>query len=637
MQKAYRSSTSKKRIKTNHPSIEKNLATSLAALFAALPQQAGAEYFYAQPIPSLDVPSISSFYGLHLAIWQLRDKDLQQIYPITTIDGRYRFLAWCVVHGCKEYRALRELTPFWQTLSLPAELPVTEWSGGISRFMQLAIAEQQHLNINPDLNRGEDQFAALGWFLCSGGWRELDLSIVEIPAWQKRFLIDKDDIDQTRFARLIYQYRPDLQAAFTLTTTQGCSMFRHWLEHYAPQETALPLLTQAKPQAWPNITSTPSTTHHNFGINLIGYAFGELGIGEVVRMTAHAFQAANIPFTVIDFPPGNNIHQQDRSIEHWVSNEPRYPINLVCLTAPEQLRLYITQGEQLFRDRYTIGYWPWELQNWPANWVHCFNLVNEVWAFSQHVQQAAQRATSLPVLYMPMAVKLPDIDLTAPTQRQRFGLPEDKTLFVFSFDGNSFIERKNPLAIIEAFHQAFPLNEESVGLIIKCMRPDMHNPAWQSILAAAKIDSRLIILDTRLSKNEVLELYRACNCFISLHRAEGFGLSIAEALLLDLEVIASDYGGNTDFCRAAGAKLIPCRLKATNPNDYIEGQDNFWAEPDIPAAAKAMREICRARDRRTNRNISLERQQQINKLFSPKAIGTRYRERLITLKNLIKD
>ena len=255
MTKAYRTQTTKNRIKPKQPSVEKTPSTSLAALFATLPQQAGAEYFYAQPIPSLDVPGISPFYGLLLAIWQLRDKDLQQTYPLTTIDGRYRFLAWCVVHGRKEYRALREFTPFWQTLSLPAELPVTEWSGGISRFMQLVIAERQDLGINPSLANSEDQLAALGWFWCSGGWRELDLAIAEIPAWQKRFLIDHDDIDQTRFARLIYRYRADLQAAFDLTTTQGCSGFRHWLEHYAPQETALPLLTQIKPQAWPNISS----------------------------------------------------------------------------------------------------------------------------------------------------------------------------------------------------------------------------------------------------------------------------------------------------------------------------------------------------------------------------------------------
>ncbi|SFI57780.1 glycosyltransferase [Nitrosomonas sp. Nm34] len=637
MTKAYRAQTTKKRIKPNQLDVEQAPATSLAALFATLPQQTSAEHFYAQPILGLDVPGISPFYGLHLAIWQIRDKDLQQMCPLTTIDGRHRFLAWCVVHGRKEYVALRELIPFWQTLSLPAELPVTEWSGGISRFMQLVIMERKDLDINSSLATSEDQLAVLGWFWCAGGWRELDLAIVEIPAWQKHFLIDHDEIDKTCFAHLLYQYRADLRAAFDLTTTRGCGGFRHWLEHYAPQETALPLLTQVKPQTWSHISNKSSTTHQDFGINLIGYAFGELGIGEDVRMAAHAFQAANIPFTVIDFPPGSNIHQQDRSIEQWVSSEPRYSINLVCLTALEQLRLYITRGAHLFRSRYTIGYWPWELQNWPTNWNHCFNLVDEVWAASQHIQQAAQRASSVPVLYMPTAVKLPDIDLTAPTQRRRFGLPENKTLFVFSFDGNSFIERKNPLAIINAFHQAFPLIEDAVGLVVKCMRPDIHNPAWQTILTAAKADNRLVILDARLSKTEVLELYRSCDCFISLHRAEGFGRGIAEALLLGLEVIASNYGGNTDFCRTAGARLIPCHLKATNSNDYVEGQDNFWAEPDISAAAEAMREVFRVRQRHTKGNISIERQQQMKDLFSPEIIGDRYLERLTVLKNHIKN
>ncbi|AKH39426.1 group 1 glycosyl transferase [Nitrosomonas communis] len=529
------------------------------------------------------------------------------------------------------------MTPFWQVLSLPAELPVTEWSGGISRFMQLVIAARQDLAVNSSLANSKDQLAALGWFWCAGGWRELDLTIAEIPAWQKCFLIDHDDIDQTRFAQLIYRYRTDLQAAFDLTTTQGRNGFSHWLKHYAPQESALPLLIQPEPGTSPNINNTASAIyHHEFGVNLIGYAFGELGIGEDVRMAAHAFQAVNIPFTVLNFPPGNNIHQQDHSIEQWVSNDPHYSINLVCLTALEHLRSYMERGAQLFRGRYIIGYWPWELQDWPANWAHCFNLVDEVWVSSQHIQQAAQRASSVPVLYMPTAVKLPDIDLTAPTQRRRFSLPENKTLFVFSFDGNSFIERKNPLAIIKAFHQAFPLIEDSVGLVIKCMRPDVHNPAWQTILAAAKIDNRLIILDARLSKTEVLELYRACDCFISLHRAEGFGRGIAEALLLGLEVIASDYGGNTDFCRTAGARLIPCHLKATNSNDYIEGQDNFWAEPDISAAAEAMREVFRVQQSHAKGSISIERQQQMNELFSPETIGARYLERLTVLKNHIK-
>ncbi len=396
------------------------------------------------------------------------------------------------------------------------------------------------------------------------------------------------------------------------------------------QETALAELTRSMPQAWPGKAGDRFGISLQPGVNLIGYAFGELGIGEDVRMAAHALHAAGVPFTIIDFPPGGNIRQQDRSVEHWVSNEPRYAINVVCLTALEHLRLYLERGAALFSGRYTIGYWPWELHDWPTDWKHCFNLVDEVWASSRHIQQAAQRVSNVPVRLMPMAVKLPNIDLSTQPQHSRFGLPRNQTLFVFSFDGNSYIERKNPLAIVEAFQLAFPSGQEAVSLVIKCMRPDTKNPAWQAILRAAQADPRLIIIDATLSKSEVMELYRACDCFVSLHRAEGFGRGIAEALLLGLEVIATDYGGNTDFCRAANARLVPYRMKALGPNDYVEAQGQSWAEPDTYAAAQAMREVA-SRISSGTKSISTGLQQRLDELFSPATIGAAYRRRFADL------
>lgn len=613
--------------------LEAHWKLELARLMENLPGAAGAEHAYAQPIPELEVPGISSLYGLQLAIWQSRPADLQKSFPLQTIKQRLHFLAWCVVHGQREYQALRELLPFWRTLAQPAVIRETPWSGGISRFLQLVIAGRPDLGIDANLLKAEDQLAALHWYWCAGGYRELGQIAEQIPAWQKRFLINSDALEETRFARLLYLMRPDLQATFDLHTSDGRQGYRAWLNHYAMQETALAELNRVVVQAWPAQAGSQSENTLEPGVNLIGYAFGELGIGEDVRMAAHALHAAGIPFTIIDFPPGDNIRQQDRSVEHWVSSQPRYAVNIVCLTALENLRLYLERGANLFRGRYTIGYWPWELLDWPANWRHCFNLVDEVWASSRHIQQAAQRASNVPILLMPMSVKLPDIDLRTQPLRNRFGLPENRTLFVFSFDGNSYIERKNPLAIIEAFRLAFPTGQEPVGLIIKCMRPDARNPAWNTILQAAKTDPRLIVIDAMLSKNEVMELYRACDCFVSLHRAEGFGRGIAEALLLGLEVIATDHGGNTDFCRTAGAKLIPCHMKPLNPDDYVEASGQSWAEPDTKAAAQAMREVAHHAPNKANL-IAPEQQKLLNDLFSPASIGASYRRRLANLINL---
>lgn len=605
----------------------------IAELFASLPFQVGAEYAYSQPIMGLDVPGISAIYGLHLAIWQLRDQDLQNDFPLDTLDGRCRFLAWCVLHGRREYAALRQLTPFWKTLSQPASVPYSEWSGGISRFLQLVIHGRSDLGIDSELKTSDAQRDALYWFFGSGGWQDLAVSGQDIPGWQRRFLLDQPDLLKSRFARLLSEKRPDLQAIFRQDTAAGLAGFKGWLDQNAPHETGLPLLQKIPLQAWPEHTAQ-SFQHSNesFGVNLIGYAFGELGIGEDVRMAAHACQAAGIPFCVIDFAPGSNVRQQDRSIAQWITDTPRYGINIVCLTAMEHLRLFLTCGAELFRGRYTIGYWPWELHNWPANWEHCFNLIDEAWASSRHIEQAMQRASPVPVRWMPMAVRLPDeVDTTnALRQRARFGLPQDKTLFVFSFDGNSFISRKNPLGVVEAFLRAFTSADQHVGLVIKCMRPDPKNSIWRQIQSTAQNDSRIFIIDAMLEKTDVLELYRACDCFVSLHRAEGFGRGIAEALLLGLEVIATDYGGNTDFCRAAGARLVPFRLQVLEPDEYIEAEGQFWAEPDIGAAAQAMIDVA---NRLSDENgcSPLAHGQRFNEIFSTAAIGAVYRRRIADL------
>jgi glycosyltransferase involved in cell wall biosynthesis len=481
------------------------------------------------------------------------------------VAGRKKFLAWCVVHGRKEYQALKDLEVFWNQVSMPADIPETEWSGGISQLLFLAVAE-----------------------------------------------------------------RPDLQKAFNLDTAAGRQGFSHWLGHHAPRETFLDLLQAPNPPAWgAGRLEGKEKTQAPFGVNLIGYAFGELGIGEDVRMAAQTLDAVGMPFTVIDFPPGDDIRQNDRGVAKWVTDRAVYSIDVVCLTALEHLRLYAEKGADLFRGRYTIGYWPWELQTWPENWRHCFNLVDEVWASSRHTYRAVRAATPLPVTWMPMAVALPEgLDVSAPKFRERFGLPEDRYLFVFSFDGTSYIHRKNPGAVVAAFTRAFDAADRGVGLVVKCMRPDQKNPVWQEITASAAADDRILVLDAMLSKTDVMELYRACDCFVSLHRAEGFGRGIAEALLLGLDVIATGHGGNVDFCRKAGARLVAHKDIPLKPGDYVEGAGKHWAEPDIEDAARAMQTA------RTNAAASLTGSPKppdpalLTSLFSFESIGTRYRKRL---------
>ena len=140
-------------------------------------------------------------------------------------------------------------------------------------------------------------------------------------------------------------------------------------------------------------------------------------------------------------------------------------------------------------------------------------------------------------------------------------------------------------------------------------------------------DERIYILDKTLDKSEVLGLYSVCDCFVSLHRAEGFGRGIAESLLLNLKVIASDYGGNVDFCRRAGAYMIPCSIRPLAEEEYVEGKDNFWGEPDIAAASVAMQKVLNDCLKKESCN-NLVHERLMKELFSFEAVGARYFERL---------
>ncbi|WP_241745136.1 glycosyltransferase [Pseudomonas asiatica] len=596
--------------------------------------EGGAEYAYSVPISGWEVENISNFYGTHLAIWQLREEDLQKRYPLNSPEQRADFLAWCVVHGQLEYQALRELKPFWNELLKPALVNTTEWSGGISRLIQLAIRGRPDLKIDPELHTAQAQENALAWFYVQGGWKELGQIAQTLPSWKRSFFLGKSNLAQSPISKLIYKSRNDIQAAYDVKTEQGLHSYNQWLVNHATIETGLGVLITPIKQAWP--TQCGSSSAIAFGVNLIGYAYGELGIGEDVRMAAHSLHAAGIPFTIINVNPGENIRQHDHSVKHWVSEEPKYLFNVVCLTALEHLRVYLERGSSIFSGRYNIGYWPWELHNWPKKWKHCFNLVDEVWASSKHIQRAATAASDITVRHMPMAVPSPPLNISKEAIREKYQLPLAESLFIFSFDGNSHIKRKNPIGILEAFNQAFSDKNEKVCLVIKCMRPDTQNKDWQSILAQSKTDKRIRIVDKTLSKQDVMELYQSCDCFVSLHRAEGFGRGIAEALSLGLEVIATNYGGNVDFCEALEAELISFQLTPMKSGDYVEADENLWAEPDLKNAASAMQAV-HTKIQKESYKLRMEyRSDLLDKTFSPASIGSRYKNHLNNLYQLIK-
>jgi glycosyltransferase involved in cell wall biosynthesis len=202
--------------------------------------------------------------------------------------------------------------------------------------------------------------------------------------------------------------------------------------------------------------------------------------------------------------------------------------------------------------------------------------------------------------------------------RAELGLPPG-FLFLSFFDYDSMVERKNPLAAIEAFGQAFRPGS-GVALVLKSTNAAGH-PAQRAMLeavAAAHPDVHLIDrLDSAGDKNAILE---ACDCYVSLHRAEGFGLVLAEAMYLQRSVIATGYSGNLEFMSDRNSYLVDHALVPIGPEArmYYSG-DGCWAEPDVEHAATLMKRVAEHPDQAAERADRAAAD--IRRDSSPEAVG----------------
>ena len=319
------------------------------------------------------------------------------------------------------------------------------------------------------------------------------------------------------------------------------------------------------------------------GVNIVGFPQGVLGLGEDARMAAQALELASIPCALINAPI-NGPQRVDNSMNHLITDVIKYPVTLFCLPPTEMMRLPLEGGIHLIDSAvYKIGAWPWELPHWPAPFSRVRQFVDEIWAQSDYVRSAFSRNSDTPVFKMPMAVSLP---VVTENTRKRFGLHEDHFLFYILFDGKSWLTRKNPLAGIQAFQIAFSKKDAPVGLVVKAMNIVESDPIWQKILTIAKADERISILTELLPRQDAINLMASCDCYISLHRSEGFGRVIAEAMLIGQPVIVTNFSGNVDYCDSETSFLVDGDLVPLQPGEYLFHEGQYWCDPDISVAAE---------------------------------------------------
>lgn len=586
---------------------------------------------YYEPIPELSDGLPAPFPGLLILIWQLREKDLQMLYPLETLESRLSYLSWCVIHGVKEYRALHAATDFWRSLFRKAELgefEVGDPGHAISWQMLLLLNGRKDLDFDLSSRMGRAQF--LVWYLMHGR-DEIGRDYFPIQQWQSEFFATTLD-GLSNLQRIVHEARHDLQQTFPFATRLG--EYLKWFQ----SELHLDLQTQSCVGQYSMRNNvSPYAAVSNDGVNLFGYVKGELGIGEDVRMAANALDAAKVPFDLVNFDPGKNISCGDQSLSDRITNEARYSLNVFCLTALEHARYFAQNGPDLLTGRTNVGYWPWELPSWPEEWSHLFALVDEVWVSSRYTQRAIKTKNPKETLLMPMAVSVDAPSGTRKELRKAFGLPESDLLFFFAFDFNSASRRKNPQACIDAFLLAFPKSDNAkVGLVIKA-HGDLRSSDAKRLLSLARKDSRIHVLTGTLPKNVLISLYDACDAFISLHRAEGFGRAIAEAMLLGKAVIVTGYSGNRTFTSKRNALLVGFTKRALRKHDYVHGNGQTWAEPDIRDAAEKLRMVFfRWKDGEADVLAKLG-QKTIQSAHSPASVGARYRRRVQILKTTIRE
>jgi glycosyltransferase involved in cell wall biosynthesis len=441
----------------------------------------------------------------------------------------------------------------------------------------------------------------------------------------------------------VWLTRPDLQAAFDLSTFEGRQGFVAWfltrgsIELRVTEEFLEPVRSERERPSAPiqaEQLTGPVETEEGFaldpasGVNLVGYPRAEMGMGEQLRLCAAALITTNLQVCVTDFNFGIIASNRDTRYEHLVRAGNPFYVNLFHINA-DQMRLAVEKlGRGYFRDHYNIGYWEWELSNFPDEWQEAIDLVDEIWAPSRFIQQAISKKTAKPVIWMPLAIEfpMPSEDVDHGNTRRKLGLPEHAFLFLFTFDFSSFAPRKNFGACIEAFRKAFPEADENVGLVLKTIRHPHHKREFWQLLRAIGNDARIHVIDRVLRQPEMRQLIASCDSFVSLHRSEGFGLGIAEAMYLGKPVIVTDYSGNVDFTMKNNSCLVNYRLIPVKPGEYVFPEGQVWADADVDQAAAYMRRLVEEPDyaRRLGRAAASFMRQQHNS----KAVGNRYFNRL---------
>ena len=322
------------------------------------------------------------------------------------------------------------------------------------------------------------------------------------------------------------------------------------------------------------------------GINLIGDIRVDTGLGQSMRYVSEILDNAGIPNLIYNYyvPPGMNM--TDHSCDDKIEDCLRYNINIFHINASEMASAYMDLGKEVFDGHYNIGFWLWEMEDFPSEWMPVLNLVDELWVPSDFEQKIFSKLTGKPVVTVPYPVKAP---VDERFSREYFGLPDDKFIFLMMYDGGSCAERKNPDKVIESFKAAFGPKEKDVALVVKLK--ENSDKDIEDIKNLTRGYDNIYFLDRNMTRTEVNSLIKCVDVYVSLHRAEGFGLTCAEAMVVGTPVIATGWSATTQFMDKDSACMVDYEMVTIDKDIPPFKKGYRWAEADKDQAAGYMRRL----------------------------------------------
>jgi glycosyltransferase involved in cell wall biosynthesis len=334
------------------------------------------------------------------------------------------------------------------------------------------------------------------------------------------------------------------------------------------------------------------------GINVIGYVSAHCGLGTAARNTLGILTVKGYPVAAADIVLTANRSGKDHTFDHLM-----VPADAPL---PNRVHLFHCNPPGIGRIRQKATAWAgepsdlrvavpfWELPRLPDFWAEDLQTMDMVLCPSRFIEQAVSSTTLDP---MPLIRHYPQTVFLPPRHRPdraRFGLPENGVCFIVSFELASDMERKNPWAAIDAFNQAFTRDHDA-WLVIKLNNADLSaglRVLRDRLRNYAAANDRIVVIDKSMDGEEVISLYESCDVFVSLHRSEGLGLALMEAMFLEKPVIATGWSGNMDFMSDTNSCLVGYRMVPVASPIYrslIKDKAAFWAEPDVAEAAWWMR------------------------------------------------